>query len=1390
MKAGYAALLSLVVAYSAFQGAGSPGSGTSDHSNNTNSHPGTPARLQLSGLLPGADPLPSIDGGICPLKITESGDAPCAPCQAICPASGLRDLIDDYFHAQPSDETKDQAKFREEHWNVPQSAQSNIKFIIAPVPDPVHTHMAMIFDRKIETIQRSAQANGYLFSRAWMPWELSPPSDSPDFSVRLAQAKYWEQRESLPGLMIFQKSATTSGPANSAPAPSILFVFVVGETSTGGLHIEQFQNALKIRQSILRPQASAQTGPTDPAKNAAACKALTESDILRIDGPTFSGSLSSLRQILAAQPHGRFSRILIRSGTISSYAAVRDFLKSTEQLWPCPKADSTCNPSLVGRPDFATFQFSDVYQEFYLGAFFFDRNDPHSRIAVLSEDETAFGNQETRDDTNSASAASSDAPTKVPVPLLRLYFPREIAQLRDAYQQNVKLQSSTSNGNAQPQPGLSLNLTATGNDDDSVTAYAPLQTPLSQESVLQAIVAALRREHAKVVLIRAGDPLDIIFLSRYLRQNYPQARLVTVSTDLLMVHEFYDPRFHGILAVTPYPIVTGIHFPSWPSPTRDSARPVERLFPDSYSVGDFNALQSLLASDSDKQPNGTKLPAASYAQFGLPSFLPEEPGPWRAHLWLTTIGRDGYWPVSVLDDVSPEKLHRIAVETNAGKEPSTPFPTPVPSIRSVSGSPAPASAFSVHLSVGWTIFWLLAFSLTVFTSFLLAFPQAFSHSESLARFAESRSSAHNSLLFTGSILLFLAQTLFLFPAIVWFVRFGQCDAGMSFWQCTSEAFNGMWLILICYLFSTICLGAALYDSFNRRGKPALAAAGIFICAASVLAAPIAAWYWPWQTLPSDWGNFLYRYINIGSGVSPLLPLFFIAAAWIWWCWQSLTGITSTESKQLVLPHAHSFASPPNSSRSSFVPTASERLRLRAVAANDKEWPWKTLGAAPFGLKLLAPAVVILVFILLLMRPSEIAEAFEPKYYRYAYWILLYLSLFLICYLVVHIVGLWLQFRILLQAIERMPFRRGFSDLKTQTWKPLWKLAGAGTQDFLQLLGGEFDALTEIQNNYRSARNLVNAAAAVQNAREKLVATYQKIIAASPFRNRFRSPFRTRALRRFKNMLRQFRTTSPTTRRFRRILRELRNTVLAAFPTHAIHRFKRILRKLRNTVPPASRGSFAALAKAWLKRLFRRKKVKPPIPPARQVRRLFRVLQSKLAAAATEALLYSTLQSRREPSTLAAPDPKDPANNRVPDQSPSTDPALRAVEYFLCLFYLNIILVPLRRLQTLILALAGVFVFVMISYSSYPFESRESFHALLISIFFAISLVVGVVYGQMYANPLLSRITNTTPGELGLDFWVRLGTFVFIPLLSLISAQFPAVNSFLFSWLEPALQSIK
>jgi hypothetical protein len=1276
MRSGYVALFSLVIAYSAYQGTGSlkPAFSQQESGTSRDSSKATES-VRVDSLSAGVEPLPTISGGVCRLSVNGDRIAPCGNCRAICPARELSELIEGYFRAESGNDRQ----YLAAHWQVPHTKQRNIRFVIASVPDPVHTHMALLFDREIEAIQRAAQASGYLFSRAWMPWDISKHIESPDFTVRMAQVKFREQVESLPGLMIFHTS-----PDEPATKATDLFVFVVGETPTGGLRIEQFQNALNIRQSML----------------ADADLPLPETTVLRIYGPGFSGSLSSLDAILNAQPHDRFSRILVRSGSISSYRAVHDFCESTKREWPDVIAENDSKRKLnIGRPDFATFQFSDAYQEFYLSVFFRDRHELHSHIAVLSEDETAFGNQEARAQ-NSIGAEQQSAgaqdpcqtepPTPV-VPLLRLYFPREIAQLRDAYQQNAKIQSAATSERSSPQNGLALSLSVTGNDDDSVAAYSPLQTPLSEESILQGIVATLRKQHAKVVIIRAADPLDMIFLSRYLRQNYPQARLVTVGADLLMVHDFYDPQFHGILAITTYPILTGSRFATLSSSSAvDEQKEILRLFPDSYSVGDFNALRSLLVPV--EETDSESLPATDYSQFGLPSFLRADDGPWRAHLWLTTVGRDGYWPVSVLDDVSPNELQPTHKEAKR----------PESSIRVVYALPKPPPVYSVHFTVGWTILWMLTFGLTVFVAFMLAFPGAFSRSEILGRFGDTNSRARDRLLFTGSVLLLIAQTLFLFPAVIWLGHFGRLDHEVSGWQSVGEVFNGMWLVMACYLISALWLGAACYKSFKTRGNPLLARTGIVLCVTGcVVTLSLTLSMWTGK-VDSSLGNFVYRYINVGSGVSPLLPLLFLLAAWIWWCWQSLTGIASTEEKEMVLPDTGAFdpkISPATKGLSEeLLPDASERVRLKGLAAKEKQWPWRTLGAVPSDWKISISAFVGLLLIILLMRPSEIAEAFESTAYKWIYWILLYSCLLLVCHLVTHIVALWLQFRTLLRAIENVPFRRGFSDLKSLTWKPLWKLAGNGREEFVQLLGRELDALRKIKNSGISVGGLATAIDEAKKATEKVSSEYEKVID----------------------------------------------------------------------------GKATCLT-------------------VKEVPELFRDLQTKLAKCVSEALIYANQKWRLEPysppgvkSDLA----KDSEHKEALVDPPAEDPATRAVEHFLCLFYLNIILVPLRRLQTLILAMAGVFVFVLISYSSYPFESRESFHVLLISIFFVISLVVGVVYGQMYANPLLSRITNTKPGELGLDFWVRLGTFVFVPLLSLLSVQFPEVNNFLFSWLEPALQSIK
>ena len=1236
MRAGYVALLSVVLSYSAYRGTNSsPGGQASGTNPSASEAMRSPARV--AHPLVGPNSFPTITGGICPLNF-DHGD-PCDGCKSICPAQDLKSLIEDYFRGQ----SRKDDSFPQSHWNVPRSQQEHIQFIFASTPDPVHTHMALVFDREIETIQSAAQSAGFLFARAWMPWDISVHNESTDFTIRLAQSKLRDQLENLPGVMIFQKF-------NDEGPPTILFVFITGETSTGGIHIEQFENALKIRKAIL-----------DGAN-----PNFSELKTLRIFGPVFSGSLRSLNVILNADAHRQFDRIVVRSGSVSSDLAVRQFCSQTSHEWP----DLKTGKPPADRPNFETLQVTDAYQDFYLAAYFHkfaNREGPHFNMAVVSEDETAFGNQpengsdvpkQAGSTTHSGSSSCGGAEAPASHDFLRLYYPREIAQLRDAYQQNLKAQVASDSGKAAPQSGLPLSLSVTGNDDDTVAPFSPLQTPLSQETILQGIVISLRMTHAKVVVIRAGDPLDILFLAHYLRQNYPQARLVTVGADLLMIHAFFDPRFHGILAVTTYPLLVETDFPNSGSEPR-----LERVFSDSYSVGDFNAFQALLVPG--KEPPNDQLPMANYAQFGLPSFLQpknadQKTVAWPAHLWLTAVGRDGYWPVAVLDD------------------PNQGFELRIPHVDHGAVSP---KTFAVHFSLGWTLFSTLALCLTLLLAGLVAFPPKGTRSEVLARFGLRKSPERNDLLFAPGVLLLAVQVALVVPSIFWLGRFSEVEKQGSF-KDVPEYFNGLHFNMLAYLISVGALGAGFYIGFRKRGAPRFAQVGSALCAVSLVGViTLSIVFWS-TDLGTDLGVFVYRYVHVGSGVSPLLPILFLLSAWIWWCWQSLTGVVSTEEKQIALPSKCSFDKP-------FERDASSRVRLKMLAAGDNEWPWKNLRCIP-GWKIIGYAFLALVVILVFMRPDEIAEAFESQIYKRIFWVLLYSCLFLVLYLTIHIVALWLDFRSLLRHIEMVPFRRGFTALKALTWKPLWKLAGNGRDQFVQLLQEEVDALIRIENSDLADWPLHRAIVGTKEALKEVSAEFE-----------------------------------------------------------------------RN-------------------------------PSNGKVHDLFGALQVSLANAASEALIYANEQWEKEPFTPPSDksDSKDSHADRGTFEPAAEDRTLGAVEHFLCLFYLNIILVPLRRLQTLILALAGVFIFVLVSYSSYPFESRESFHALLISVFFGISLVVGIVYGQMFANPLLSRITNTKPGELGLDFWVRLGTFVFIPLLSLLSVQFPEINNFLFSWLQPALQSIK
>jgi len=497
-------------------------------------------------------------------------------------------------------------------WGIPTKLKVPIEFMIATAPDPVRSHLSLFFDRSIDAIQQGAQAAGYVFSVAAMPWNPEQREAPADFNDKLAWEYYQRAKEKLPGLMIFRKIDLRQ----NSKAEEDLFVFVVGETPTGGLHKKQFRNALLIASDIQNVLKTNNIAAYD----------------LSIMGPTFSGSLPSLNDLLINNKDqicaltGKDCSLEVHSGTVTSYAWVNWFTRETSQA-------RISNPPGVNI-NFITLQESDDYAECYFLTYALNQKYELSEIAEISEDETAFGGGGSLDRARDKCKLPGNG-----TDIVRLYFPREISQLRSAYQNELQHLPQTEAGKQPARTTLPLNLEDTGSDEDSVPSYAHQQYPLSQESIMMTIAAALRTHHSRFVLIKASDPVDLLFVTRFLRQAYPQGRIVTLGSDLLYRREVEDDLLHGIMAITPYSLL--------PRADDSVARPdclgsqahVDPVFPSSYSSGTYNAVLSLLPMEGCSEVcdkacanlamgccgGSAALRARPYTEFGWPNIAGPKP---------------------------------------------------------------------------------------------------------------------------------------------------------------------------------------------------------------------------------------------------------------------------------------------------------------------------------------------------------------------------------------------------------------------------------------------------------------------------------------------------------------------------------------------------------------------------------------------------------------------------------------------------------------------------------------------------------------------------------------------------------------------------------------------
>jgi hypothetical protein len=425
-----------------------------------------------------------------------------------------------------------------ERWCLTPGLKIKITPIIVTLPDPIESHLALDFDRRIEAIEAAALDAGFLIDQFWIPWIGADATLPEDLDQARIERVLRQLRLRQPGLQIFR----SRGDEDRA-----LFVFLVGETITLGVNKAQLSNAIQDVRDVL--------------------KATNEDPInIPILGPSSSGAIPSLiEELRKNQDEARPFLV------VPSTATDTDLLKKLLQnRFIAPHAVVYDDQVALRRfVKFAGDELATAPRE----------------IAILSESQTAYG--------SALQSLPPDGPKNDNDPtLLRLTFPREIYRLRSVYPDQATT-SAPANGQVSPSVGgLPLNLRLAPGVDDDVPSFSRDELPISQESVLELIAETIHRRKIKMVGVAATDVFDTLFLLRYLKESCPDVRLFVLDSDLLLVRATDSLSLQGTLAVTNFTLSPTVQ--TWEEADSASDTGRTHLFPSRTSEATYDGLTYLI----------------------------------------------------------------------------------------------------------------------------------------------------------------------------------------------------------------------------------------------------------------------------------------------------------------------------------------------------------------------------------------------------------------------------------------------------------------------------------------------------------------------------------------------------------------------------------------------------------------------------------------------------------------------------------------------------------------------------------------------------------------------------------------------------------------------------
>ena len=687
----------------------------------------------------------------------------------------------------------------------------DLRFMVALVPALPDPRM----DQALDAIQRAfsssknrlpggfpPEPDDYLLDRAWLPWAgVSPGAAKPAASA--------------PGILLFRGSKPYA----------LEVVFVVPETSKMGIQKDTFRQALDLIAGL----QGASIEPT-----------------VAILGPSFSGSVESLRVALSSWSLGRSNPLSFRAASGSASAddleAVFDDLRVSFCRAVLPDSVLQVN----------AFRF--LHQEMGWNL---------RKVGLLVEDDTQYGQSFV------SAKGVKDMPVggeEVGQNLVLLTFPSHLSDLRNAWEDEQKAQPAAP---ANPLPAtrraLSLALSGHEQEADLVPTFSATTTSIN-DLLLSNLLQTIGREGIRYVGIVSTDPMDKLFLAEKLRQLAPDVVLFTFDNNLLYAHPDYAVELNGMLVLGSYPLFTA-GAPGLPSvqkaQSRDEKRKREaaakekaggdrwqlrgerRQFGSEYQEGVFEAARYLLGASTLPQPQA----------------------------WIAAVGNGSLWPIAVLP-VDPRTLKTARF---CGQEPDQ-ASTRAPQKRNVV---ALQDAFDgkddLQILLVAALFCLLAIGLHR-AALLDESPGAPDDRDEGRPIHDVR--GNRALLATGIGLLAAATGILLAVATipVWSQRWSaQESLGIPASQ---------WIYLIAlaaaYGWLVLSLARAAHRDSPGGGRIAVWIAGALLASALLVLAVF------WLCVPGSQTQLFYLRVRaFSSGLSPLVPLAIVGSAVYVWLWNEL-----------------------------------------------------------------------------------------------------------------------------------------------------------------------------------------------------------------------------------------------------------------------------------------------------------------------------------------------------------------------------------------------------------------------------------------------------------------------------------------------------------------------